>query len=328
MKKGMVFGVIAALLCAAVCMGYVRFLRQTEDAEAGEVEVRFSTEAETPESYDREYRVCVWMDGEQTEMPLHEYLVGVLLAEMPASFEMEALKAQAVAARTFTLKQIANGKHDGAICTQSSCCQAWISTTDYLAADGSGGEGAVKKMEQAVTETDGYVVEYNGMLIDAVFFSCSGGMTEAAVEVWGNDVPYLQAVESPGEEDAAPYTDTLTVSVDTFRQVMEELSEDVDLTGSPDTWFAVPAYTAGGGVDTVAIGGVEFTGKTLRSAFGLRSTKFSVSVTDTEITFHTMGYGHRVGMSQYGADAMARNGASFEEILLHYYQGTQLERLP
>ena len=140
-------------------------------------------------------------DGTVEQKPLDDYLAGVILAEMPASFEEEALKAQAVVSRTYTLRQTARNKHDSAdICTDPGCCQGWISYEDYCAKAGEAGPDGAQAAAQAVKATDGQVLVYDGGLIDATFFSCSGGRTETAVEVWGSDVPYLQSVDSPGEE--------------------------------------------------------------------------------------------------------------------------------
>ena len=172
--------------------------------------------------------------------------------------------------------------------------------------------------------TDGQVLVYDGGLIDATFFSCSGGRTETAVEVWGSDVPYLQSVDSPGEE--APHNeDTVSFSTEEFSARILSQNPAADLSGSPESWFGAVSATEGGGVEALEIGGVSFTGKELRSLLGLRSTVFAVSVMGDEIFFQTRGYGHRVGMSQYGAQAMAQAGSGYEEILLHYYTGVSLE---
>ena len=173
-------------------------------------------------------------------------------------------------------------------------------------------------------DTDGQVLVYDGALIDATFFSCSGGQTEAAAEVWGGEVPYLQSVESPGEQ--APYNeDTATFTLEEFSARILSQNPEADLSGEPEVWFGSVTATEGGGVETLEIGGVAFTGKELRSLLGLRSTIFAVSVSENEIIFQTRGYGHRVGMSQYGAQAMAQAGSTYQEILLHYYTGVSLE---
>ena len=252
---------------------------------------------------------------------LEEYLVGVVLAEMPASFEVEALKAQAVVARTYTMRTTqTGGKHgDGSICTDPACCQAYIAPDSYL--DRGGTEAAVEKIRNAVEDTRGQVLVYEGELIEATYFSCSGGSTEDAVAVWGSDYPYLQAVDSPGEEHAAHYTDTVTFSPEQFLDALGEV-----LTGSPGSWFGEVSYTDGGGVDTMVIGDKTYKGTELRRLLSLRSTAFSVMAGE-EITITTRGFGHRVGMSQYGADAMALNGSTYPQILAHYYPGTALSML-
>ena len=256
--------------------------------------------------------------GNLQQMDLREYLVGVVLAEMPASFESEALKAQAVVARTYTRKRMEGGKHgQAAVCMDSGCCQGWRSWEDYLA-DG-GKPSAVEKVRAAVADTDGLVLRYEGKLIDATYFSCSGGVTEDAVAVWGQDVPYLKSVQSPGEEDAPRFSDTVTFSP-------AELAGKLGLSaaGDPGSWFGTVTYTAGGGVETMVIRGKTFSGTQLRSKLGLRSTAFAIAVSGDKITVTTRGFGHRVGMSQYGAQAMAKDGSSFSEILAHYYTGTEL----
>ncbi len=261
-------------------------------------------------------------DGSVTEMDLDDYLVGVVLAEMPASFEPEALKAQAVVARTYTCRAIrTGGKHgDGSVCTQFSCCQAYISPGEYLQKGGT--QESVDKIADAVFRTSGQVLTYEGALIEATYFSCSGGLTEDAAAVWGTDFPYLRSVESSGEEKATWHTDMVSFTSLEFQQAL-----GVTLAGKPAQWFGAVSYTAGGGVDTMEIGGKAYRGTELRSLLGLRSTAFSIETDENSIHITTKGYGHRVGMSQYGADAMAVNGNSYEEILTYYYQGTELEMI-
>lgn len=259
-------------------------------------------------------------DATISEMKLNDYLTGVVLAEMPASFEVEALKAQAVVARTYTLRAYyGTSKHDHAtVCTDSNCCQGFRAIHDYMAAGGL--EENIEKVQRAVNETSGYVLTYDGELIEATYFSCSGGKTEDAVAVWGADVPYLRSVASPGEEKATYYTDEVHFTV---AELEDKL--DIALTDGVRDQIGEVSYTAGGGVDQIAIGEKQFRGTELRKLLGLRSTAFAVSVEDGGLTFITRGYGHRVGMSQYGADAMAVDGNTYREILMHYYPGTTLE---
>lgn len=260
--------------------------------------------------------------GSVKTMDMDMYLTGVVLGEMPADFENEALKAQAVAARTYTAKAMkTGGKHgDGSLCTDSACCQAYLSEETYL--DRGGTAENLEKVRSAVLETSGWVLTYEGELIEATYFSCSGGYTEDAAAVWGTDYPYLQAVASPGEENAAHYCDTIRLTKAQFQE-----KTGCALTGKPAEWFVTESYTPGGGIDTMSICGKSYTGTQLRKLLGLPSTAMAISAEEDSITIVTKGYGHRVGMSQYGADAMAVTGSNYLEILAHYYPGTQLEKL-
>ena len=253
------------------------------------------------------------------EMELERYIAGVVLAEMPASFEPEALKAQSIAARTYTQKAVTTGgKHgDGSICTDSTCCQAYISREDYLLRGGKPQEA--DKVFQACRDTAGLVLLYEGELIEATYFSCSGGETESAMAVWGTEIPYLQSVSSPGEEKSAAYTQTLVFTPEVFSEAL-----GTSFSGSPKDWFTITTYTEGGGVAAMTIGGTVYSGTQLRSLLGLRSTAFTLEPGDTGIRITTRGYGHRVGMSQYGADAMAAAGSTYADILAHYYPGTEI----
>ena len=258
-------------------------------------------------------------DGTVEEGEMEDYLTGVVQAEMPASFEPEALKAQAVVARTYAWKAYqTRGKHgDGSVCTGSGCCQAYISEEDYLAKGGTAEN--MEKIRSAVMATAGEILTYEGAPIEATYFSCSGGSTEDAAAVWGTDYPYLQAVDSPGEENASYYRDTKA-----FTPAQVEDALGIKLAGKSSSWVGSVTYTEGGGVDTISIGGTYFTGTEVRSRLGLRSAAFTVAADSEGLTFTTKGYGHRVGMSQYGADAMAVTGSTYAEILAHYYQGTEL----
>lgn len=254
-------------------------------------------------------------DGMREDMELDTYLTGVLLAEMPAAFHEEALKAQAVAARTYTWKAyITGGKHgDGSVCTDAACCQAYMDEASYLSCGGT--EAAIEKMRSAVEATSDFVLTYEGELIEATYFSSSGGSTEEAAAVWGADYPYLQAVSSPEEV----FTDSVTYTVEEFRKRIGK-----DLPGDPETWFHSVNYTEGGGVASMEICGEGYTGVELRTLLGLRSTAFQIQTDDQSVIFTTKGYGHRVGMSQYGANTMAEAGMCYQKILQHYYPGTVL----
>lgn len=270
-------------------------------------------------SFDSSVTLRILHGDHVQTMTLREYLVGVLLAEIPAEFPEEALKAQAVAARTFALRKAEQSKHPSAdICIDSSCCQGWLE---------SDGAESVERLKTAVDATDGLVLTYHDALIDATFFSCSDGKTESAAAVWGSDIPYLQSVDSPGEETADAYTQTVSVEADYFAQVLENAYPQINLSGSPDGWFGAVCRTSGGGIDTIFIGGTPVSGVSLRSLFSLRSTDIVFSASENEIEITTFGFGHRVGMSQYGAKAMAENGSLFNDILTHYYTDITIKKL-
>ena len=258
-------------------------------------------------------------DGTVTELSIEEYIVGVVLKEMPSNFALEALKAQAVAARTYTLRRsIYQSKHENAdVCTDPGCCQAFVSEEVYLQRGGNA--DSVLRIREAVNATEDLVLMYAGKLIESTYFSSSGGMTESAVAVWGSDVPYLQATESPGEEGTEHFVESRFFSC-------SELQRSLDIKKQGDSAISVTElrYTDGKGIDSVKIEGKLFTGTELRKRLNLRSTFITIHPTGDGLTIVTKGYGHRVGMSQYGADAMARNGSSFEEILLYYYSGVTI----
>ena len=267
-------------------------------------------------------------DGTVATLTLADYLWRVVAAEMPASFETEALRAQAVTARTYTLYQMSIGQNpnhpDADMCTDISCCQAYISPEDAAANWGEQAELWGEKIARAVSDTDGQAILYEGQPIDAVFFSSAAGRTLDAVEVWGGSVPYLTSVESPEGEEVPNYHTTVTVPVEEFKTVFLTQYPDADLSEAPETWFRNTVPTSSGGVDTVEVGGVTVKGTALRTMFDLRSASFSVAADDTAVTFSVTGYGHGVGMSQYGANAMAKAGSTWQEILTHYYTGVTI----
>ena len=314
MKKQMLLSFLAGAVVPLVLAALFQKTPALPEAESESISPTQIASAQDPATV----LTVVNRAGNLQQMDLREYLVGVVLAEMPASFESEALKAQAVVARTYTRKRMEGGKHgQAAVCMDSGCCQGWRSWEDYLAQGGK--QSAVEKVRAAVADTDGLVLRYEGRLIDATYFSCSGGVTEDAVAVWGQDVPYLKSVQSPGEEEAPRFTDRVSFSAAEFAGKL-----GLSAAGDPGNWFGSVTYTTGGGVETMVIRGKTLSGTQLRSKLGLRSTAFEIAVSGDKITVTTRGFGHRVGMSQYGAQAMAQEGSSFSEILAHYYTGTEL----
>ncbi len=274
--------------------------------------------------YDRE-------KGRIEEMPLEEYIIGVVGAEMPASFPLEALKAQAVAARTYAVRRMrafGGGGCGGAdICTDSGCCQSYKSPEQLREKLGGEAEHYMDKLRQAVYETEGEYAAYNGEPIEALYHSSAGGRTEDAQNVFSAALPYLIGVDSPGEETAGKYAAEVSVSLSEFADRVNKkwpaaglkkhrLGEQVEIASRYDS----------GRVKELKLNKVTVSGRELRGLFGLNSANFSISIGE-RVTIRTRGYGHGVGMSQYGARAMALEGAGYEEILKHYYTGIEIARL-
>ena len=264
------------------------------------------------------------LHGDQVEeMDLGTYLVGVVRAEMPASFEPEALKAQAVAARTYTLYKIQTGGNHGDtadICTDSTCCQAYISEERARSNWGDSADDYEAKIEAAVRETDGQAILYGGVPILAVFHSSSAGLTRAAGEVWMNDLPYLQAVESPEETDRIPnYYSRVEFTAADCKAKLLAVFPEADLSGPVSGWLKNAVTDSAGSVETVEVGGVTVKGAQVRTALGLRSACFEWETQGEKLVFYVTGYGHGVGMSQYGAKAMAELGYDYIDILKFYY---------
>ena len=313
---------LAAFLLGALLPNMLLSMRKYEPADPlGSLEMIPTVPQQPAQGSEPVLSIPVLMDtGSVRVMELESYILGVVLAEMPASFEEEALKAQAVVARSYALRRMALGdRHSGcAICTEPSCCQAYISEEAYLQSRGSRED--VEKIRKAVKETAGQVLTYCGQLAEATYFSCSGGRTEDALAVWGGNVPYLQAVDSPGEENAPAYETTVLFTKERFSAALGR-----NLTGEPAQWLGKVTYTDGDGVATMFLGGISYTGTQLRKLLGLNSTAFTMTADANGIAVTTRGKGHRVGMSQYGADAMAAGGSTFVQILAYYYPGTVID---
>lgn len=267
------------------------------------------------------------LDGDSvTEMTFSDYLQGVLRAEMPASFAEDALCAQAVAARTYTYYKMSSGGNHGDtadICTDHTCCQAFLAKDRAAENWGKNAERYEAKIENAVSATDGQVMLYGGAPILAVFHSSSAGETWNSGEVWAQDLPYLQSVSSPEGEGVPNYYSTVELTEAEFREKFLAARPEADLSGPASGWIRDPVMD-GVHVESVTIGGVAVSGPSVRSIFGLRSASFTAEAGDGKITFYVTGYGHGVGMSQYGANAMAEAGSTWREILEHYYTGVTI----
>ena len=259
-------------------------------------------------------------NGDAVEiMALDVYLQGVVRGEMPASFELEALKAQAAAERTYIYYQLAAGRkeaHPNAdVCTDPSCCNAWLSEEAAREKWGGDFDGWESRIEEAVAATDGQVALYDGQPILAVFHSSSAGKTAGAGDVWSGDMPYLRSVDSPEGEETVPNY----YSAAEAKALLAQAHPELTFSGGPDKWFGAVEKDESGRVGTVEVCGAPLRGVEVRRIFSLRSACFTIDAAADRVTFRVTGYGHGVGMSQYGANELARQGRTWQEILLWYY---------
>jgi len=288
---------------------------------------------------EREIKIKVYIAAEDKikDMDLEEYVKGVVAAEMPAEFADEALKAQAVAARTYVYGRIKGlyideedtAFHRGAhICTDYTHCQAWVSKDEAMAAwDSAKAEDYWAKIEKAVNETKGTIILYNGVVANTLFHSNSGGRTENVEEVWNvNPVGYLRSVASEGEENSPSYMSVLRVSTDEFYNILKENYPDAKLNKNNILGdVKILDYTTGGRVKTMQIGNILIKGTDFRKIFSLTSANITLKQDNSgmiEIT--TYGSGHGVGMSQWGANYLAKTGKGWVDIIKHYYIGVEL----
>lgn len=263
-------------------------------------------------------------DGQIKEMGEEDYILGVVAAEMPASYAEEALKAQAVAARTFLeFKREANRQEAFDITADSETDQAFLSLDELKEKWGEAYEVNLAKIKNAVTLTKGELITYNGKAIMAVYHAVSSGKTETAANVWGKDYPCLAAVDSVGDLLCPDYLSTVKVSPEEFKKA---LGEKADLSGEAKGWLGKAEATDSGTISEIIVGGKGFKGSDLRQAFALKSSSFDLNFDGENFIFTVRGYGHGVGMSQYGANYMAQQGSDYKEILSWYYNGCSLAK--
>lgn len=265
--------------------------------------------------------------GQVEEVELDTYLLNVVSAEMPASYEIEALKAQAIVARTYTIHKIKNVvKHENAdVCDSSLCCQAWMSKENRLSRwEENVREEYWKKIEEAVNTTKGKYIIYNGEVINSFFHSNSGGMTELPINVWGGSYPYLQIVETSGEEAYSGYSSELRMSKDEFVEKMFTKYDDFEINFEDENCIKILENNESNRVKKIKIGNKELTGVETRNLFGLKSAKFLFEITESEIIFSVTGYGHGVGLSQSGSDSLAKQGYDYSYIIKHYYKDVEI----
>ena len=276
---------------------------------------------------DRALRFTVRSGNTVETVTMADYLPGVLAGEMPASFAPQALMAQAVAARTYILHRMAHqspAHPEAVICNDPACCKAYADESALRENWGTHYEAYRAKLTQAVSATDGEYLTYEAQPIEAVFHSSSAGKTESSSNIW-NDRPYLISVESPENDENMPeLTSSAAFSSTEFRQMFKTRYPLIQFGDEPSHWITYLSRNSSGRVQSAVIGDTTLSGADIRRVLDLRSTNFSVDFADDTFTFTVTGYGHGVGMSQYGANIYAGEGWDYREILAHYYPGTQL----
>ncbi len=278
-------------------------------------------------------RIFFHRTGEIITLDLEEYLTGVVMAEMPLSFHPEALKAQAVAARTYAVQHsrwyggggCSQSPQPADLCTDSTCCQAWVDPEEAVReCPEEKRDQSLKRVCRAVQETTGEVITYRGTPIDAVYHSTCGGRTESAVALWGSEkVPYLTGVSCPYCSHSPRFTGAVTLPVSELAAVLPP-EQALAVSGGSMLPAEILGLTPGGRVKQLRLGDLTLTGREARTLFGLPSTNFEFRWVSGGLLFECRGYGHGVGLCQYGADGAAVAGLSYRDILAFYYPGTNL----
>ncbi len=292
-----------------------------------DVETVNKSDGETAETV----RVMASVSGEINEVEIREYLIGCVACEMPPTYETEALKAQAVAAYTnlIRLKKAPDTSLNGADISDSpSKHQGYFDEAAQREKYADKYDEYRKKLETAVDAVEGEIITYNGEPIVAAYCAVSPGRTEDAATIWSGDVPYLRSVTSSADKLSPDCSATVVMSAGQVRQALSADGE-IKLSDDPEAWFSEMQFSDNktGAVKSLNIGGKTLTGNAARKLLGLRSPSFTYDYSDGSFTFVTQGYGHLVGMSQYGANHMARTGSDYREILSHYYKGVKIEHI-
>jgi stage II sporulation protein D len=331
MKKIGYYLIITILIIVILPLAVVKSCSNKKETEKPREEFRL-IRSET------KIKVYLHEQKKVAEMMMEEYLKGVVAAEMPAEFDIEALKAQAVAARTYAYAKLGQAKSshedmhiDADICTDYSHCQAWVAKEAAVKEWGSNlGDKYWSKIETSIRETENIIMTYDQKLVaQAVFHSNSGGRTENSEDVWGNEVPYLKSVLSIGEDNSKEFKTTTSIKIKDFCQKLKSEYTGIKINEKdPLKDIKVISYSDGERVKNIKIGNMTLKGTDIRNLLSLRSTNFKFEKEGTDsLKITTLGNGHGVGMSQWGANYLAKNKWEYEEILKYYYQGVELYTL-
>lgn len=324
-RKGILFISTSLFLLILVIPALIvapKTLQTTEEKPNAEQEtVQSKEQAEVLAPDDSAFSVDVIRTASKKNetVLLEDYVTRVVASEMPADFEMEALKAQALAARTYIVQYLAHAGEEQQV-TDTVEHQVYKNDEELQQTWGADYDWKMQKIKEAVAATVGKIITYENEPITPAFFSTSNGYTENAEDYWENALPYLKSVASPWDQDSPKYIDQKTFTID---EVQQTLGVSITLN---DANFPI-TRTESNRVKTIDIGGETFTGREIRESLKLQSTDFEVSTKNDHLIFTTKGYGHGIGMSQYGANGMAKEGKSYEEIVSYYYQGVSIQTI-
>lgn len=330
------FTITIIILCV-VLFGINSYINKKEISKKMEEEKSKEFDEENTIEYKAEQiiRVKYTKTGEIVAMDINDYLRGVVPSEMPPSYDIEALKAQAVVARTYTYKKMmSKGEgEDADICDNHTHCQAFYDKDTLFSIWRKRGfsEELIKeywsKINEAVVSTQNQVITYNGEYIKAFFHASSPYKTENIDQIWGGEkLPYLVSVENEEKEDYANRTSQVTVKFSDFiSKIKEKFGSDITSENCKNT--CINEYTTSGRVKNIKAGDVIVSAENLRTMFSLKSTDFKLEAKEDCLVFNVTGYGHGIGMSQVGADTYASKGYSYIDIIKHYYTGVEIETL-
>ena len=334
MKKVFIYFIWFVFICFILPIVFTKKDKEVSAIDENNVNKEVGQEENNEEPYNyKQYgtiKLLHLKTGIVEDVAIDTYLCNVVSAEMPADFDIEALKAQAIVARTYTIYKIRNKKHENAdICDSSNCCQAWISKEDRLARwDESLRESNWNKIEEAVNDTKGKIITYQNEPINAFFHSNSGGKTEVPVNVWGGSgYPYLQTVETSGEDSYTQYASEVILNEQELLDKLKTKYSDIAIDFSNLQDIKILEYTDSNRVKTVKFGNHNISGVEARTLLGLKSANFSITQENGKIKFSVKGYGHGLGMSQTGSDSMAKQGNSAKQIIHHFYTDVEIKEV-
>ncbi len=319
-------GISIILIPLAMTKGNNNF-KNTDNASVS-IEEQASESAEQDE-VEKNDTIAVFRSVSNTvsEISLHEYVCGSVAAEMPLAYEEEAIKAQAVACYTNALRMIKQGKdkNNSNISDDTTIHQGYVDKTERKAKWGEDFEKYESKLQSAVNEVENLAIYYNDNLCIAAFCAVSNGKTEDAENLWGSSVPYLKSVKSDGDKLSPGYATTVSFDKKDFLKALKDSNINYDNITSLKNTLKVTEKSSAGTVLSCNLNGKTYTGEDIRKIFSLRSPTFTVKSTDSSVTFSVTGYGHGIGLSQYGSNYLAQQGYSYEEILKHYYTDVEIK---